>query len=227
MQLELDGGLSITLIRKRIKNLNLRIHQTGAVHLSAPVAVPLDKIYRFLHEKREWIAFHRERQLQRTPLTLQNTLQPGETLFFLGKSLSITIHPTSAKNHLIADETTMHFFIKPESTLDKKQDLLKHWYHEQMRNRLPDLLKKWESLIGVHANAYAIKTMKTRWGSCHPTQKRITLNLRLIEKPLFCLEYVIVHELVHLLEASHNKRFYALMSRFMPEWKLAKRELDT
>lgn len=225
MQLELDG-LAITLIRKRIKNLNLRIKQTGAVQISAPMALPLDKVYRFLHDKRAWIEFHRERLRQREPLTLPQTLQPGETLFFLGQPLAIEIHHTPKKNHIIADEDTLHFFIKTELPLEKKQVLLKRWYQEQMQNRLPDLFDKWESVIGVHANTYTIKTMKTRWGSCHPTQKRISLNLKLIEKPLICLEYVIVHELVHLLEASHNKLFYALMSQFMPEWKLAKLQLS-
>ena len=226
MQLELDG-LAITLLRKRIKNLNLRIHQTGAVQISAPMALSLDKVYRFLHDKRAWIDFHRQRLLQREPLVLTKTLQPGETLYFLGQPHDIQLHETLKKNHIIADHDTVHFFIKPELTLEKKQVLLKRWYCEQMLSRLPDLFKKWESIITVHANTYTIKTMKTRWGSCHPTQKRISLNLRLIEKPLICLEYVIVHELVHLLEASHNKRFYALMSQFMPEWKQVKMQLES
>jgi hypothetical protein len=206
--------------------LNLRIHQTGAVQISAPMALPLDKVYRFLHDKRAWIDFHRERLLQREPMALTKTLLPGETLFFLGKPHEIQIHDTLKKNHIIADHETVYFFVKPELTLEKKRVLLKRWYCEQMQSRLPDLFKKWESIIGVHANTYTIKTMKTRWGSCHPTQRRISLNLRLIEKPLICLEYVIVHELVHLLEASHNKRFYALMSQFMPEWKRVKMQLD-
>lgn len=225
MQLECDG-LAITLLRKRVKNLNLRIHQTGDVQISAPLAMPLDKVYRFLHDKRAWIDFHRERLLQREPLSLTKTLQPGETLFFLGQPHGIEIHHTLKKNHLIAGQNMLHFFIKPDLSLEKKQQLLKHWYSEQMQCRLPALFEKWESIIGVHAHQYTIKTMKTRWGSCHPLQKRISLNLRLIEKPLICLEYVIVHELVHLLEASHNKRFYMLMSRFMPEWQSIKMQLE-
>lgn len=225
MQLELDG-LPITLLRKRIKHLNLRIHQTGTVQISAPLALPLDKVYHFLNDKRAWIEFHRQRLLQREPMTITKTLQPGEKLFFLGHALSIHIHETLRKNHIISDHNALHFFIKPELTLEKKQALLKRWYREQMQSRLPDLFKKWEFIIGVHAHTYTIKLMKTRWGSCHPSQKRISLNLKLIEKPLICLEYVIVHELIHLLEASHNKRFYALMSQFMPEWKQVKMQLD-
>lgn len=89
----------------------------------------------------------------------------------------------------------------------------------QMQNLLPDLIQKWQSIMGVEVNQWLIRTMKTRWGSCNPRKKRICLNLHLIHQPLICIEYVVVHELVHLLEASHNHRFYALMNQFMPEWK--------
>lgn len=100
-------------------------------------------------------------------------------------------------------------------------------HREQMKTILPPLFEKWEAIIGVKANDWGVKAMKTRWGSCNTVKKRIWINLYLIHKPRICLEYVLVHELVHLLEASHNKRFYALMTEFMPDWKAHRQLLKT
>jgi hypothetical protein len=100
-------------------------------------------------------------------------------------------------------------------------------HREQMKAILPPLFEKWEAIIGVQASAWGVKVMKTRWGSCNTLKKRIWINLHLIHKPRICLEYVLVHELVHLLEASHNQRFYALMTEFMPDWKAHRQLLKT
>lgn len=106
-----------------------------------------------------------------------------------------------------------------EHATQQKLLILTNEHREQMKALLPPLFEKWEAMIGVKANQWGVKTMKTRWGSCNTIKKRIWINLHLIHKPQICLEYVLVHELVHLLEPSHNKRFYALMTQFMPEWE--------
>ncbi|NCT57468.1 MAG: M48 family metallopeptidase [Legionella sp.] len=104
---------------------------------------------------------------------------------------------------------------------------LTHQHRQQMKEILPPLFEKWEAIIGVKAHEWGVKAMKTRWGSCNTVKKRIWINLHLIHKPRICLEYVLVHELVHLLEASHNQRFYALMTEFMPDWKAHRQLLKT
>lgn len=114
-----------------------------------------------------------------------------------------------------------------EHTNKQKNQLLTSEHREQMKALLPPLFEKWEAIIGVKASEWGIKAMKTRWGSCNTVKKRIWLNVYLMHKPQICLEYVLVHELVHLLEASHNKRFYALMTEFMPRWKEHRRLLKT
>lgn len=121
-------------------------------------------------------------------------------------------------------EQKQAWITKQQAVMQKQQYLqsthhLTHEHREQMKALLPPLFEKWEAIIGVKANEWGIKAMKTRWGSCNTVKKRIWLNLHLMHKPQICLEYVLVHELVHLLEPSHNKRFYALMTEFMPEWK--------
>lgn len=105
--------------------------------------------------------------------------------------------------------------------------ILTNEHCDQMKAILPPLFEKWEVIIGVKAHEWGVKAMKTRWGSCNTVKKRIWINLHLIHKPRVCLEYVLVHELVHLLEASHNKRFYALMTEFMPDWKAHRQLLKT
>ena len=105
------------------------------------------------------------------------------------------------------------------------QDIEKKELTLQMQQLIPDLIKKWEPIIGVQVNEYCFKAMSSRWGSCHIHKKRITLNLYLMRKPFACLEYVLVHEMVHLLEASHNQRFHALMDKFMPNWPGHKKRL--
>jgi predicted metal-dependent hydrolase len=220
MLIEMEG-LAVKLLRKPVKNINLRIHRTGDVQVSVPLRLPLNSVYDFLSDKRQWIENHRRRLQMLTPEPPM-LLETGELLSFLGQRYALKIHEGFVKQRIELAGEDLHFFTRQSATLEQKQRLLTHWYRDQMRYYLPTLFEKWEALIGVKATTYGIKIMKTRWGSCHPIKKRIWLNLRLIEKPLICLEYVIVHELIHLLEASHNKRFYALMDQYMPEWRRVK-----
>ena len=121
----------------------------------------------------------------------------------------------------------MHFYIMPHMALSEQKHFLQQWYRQQMHRLLPELIKKWSMIVGVTIAEYRVKCMKTRWGSCNPLAKRICLNLNLIHKPLGCLEYVIVHELVHLYEPKHNQRFYAFMDHFMPSWKYYQTQLES
>jgi predicted metal-dependent hydrolase len=116
--------------------------------------------------------------------------------------------------------------VRPGTTKASKEKLLKEWYRTQMKEQVPPLLQKWERIIGVQANDWGIKQMKTKWGACNIEAKRIWLNLELAKKPPICLEYILVHELVHLHERHHNERFIGLMNQFMPKWRLHREELN-
>lgn len=217
MKLDLDG-LNIEIHRKRIKNLNLRINAQGEVKISVPLKYPLASIYAYLDEKRSWIEKHHAR-FKLLDIAKPLKLETGETHFFWGNPYTLIVYTDRQAPCIELQHKTMCFYVTQEMTLLQKQKCLEKWYKHQMEQVLPELIKKWQAMIGVHAETWVIKNMKTRWGSCSLSKKRICLNLRLIHKPLVCLEQVIVHELVHLLEASHNQRFYALMTKFMPEWK--------
>lgn len=209
---------SVTLQRKRVKNINLRIKRSGEVQVSAPHNMPIDMIQNFLHQKQAWIAEHQQRLLQLHQAVNQD-LNTGNYIHFQGIKYKLHVFETQTHQQIQLQDNQIHFYVKPQASRQQKEVLLTKWYRKEMENILPALMTKWQARMGVTIHQMSIKRMKSRWGSCQPQTKHITLNLRLIEKPVCCLEYVIVHELVHLFEASHNQRFYKLMSDYLPNWK--------
>lgn len=225
MNFEIDG-IPIELTRKSIKNVNLRIYPPhGLVKVSAPLCFSEQKIRRFLQEKSPWI--HRQRALINTRfLAAKETTPPENHLAFKGNNylLMITFHHGPA--HITINEDTIYCYAPEGYEQNQIEQLIDTWYRRELCELLPKLFAHWEAIIGVSTKEWGIKKMKTRWGSCNTQAKRIWLNLNLIKKPTICLEYVLVHELVHLLEASHNKRFYQLMTQFMPQWRSYKTLLE-
>lgn len=218
-------GMEIIVIKKRIKNINLRIDRQGVVKVSAPMRCSLQRIHAFLTEKEDWITLHVAKikaQPRQTPVSVQT----GELGYYLGKTYPFQVHTSHQRPCIKLEDDHIACFIRPSTTEDQKQLLLKDWYRTQMQSILPALITKWEPIIGVQVKEWGVRVMTSRWGSCNTLKSRIWLNLNLMQKPLICLEYVLVHEMVHLLEASHNRRFYALMSLFMPEWMACKRLLE-
>ncbi len=116
--------------------------------------------------------------------------------------------------------------VRPGTSEEKKQAIVDHWYRQQLKQAIPPLIARWEPLMGVNVERFFVRRMKTRWGSCNPRAGSIRLNTELAKKPGECLEYVVVHEMAHLLEPTHNARFVALMDRFMPHWKQMREELN-
>lgn len=213
-EIEIDG-IVVEILRKPIKNLHLRVYPpNGQVKVSAPMRFHLEAIRQQLEAKLSWIHHQRKRLSIQLP-----SFTSGELSYFLGKAYTLLVIESNSRPHIQLEENIIYCHIKPESTLIEKEQLFQHWYRQQMKQLLPPLISKWEPIIGVKVHHWGIKIMKTRWGSCNIHAHRIWLNLNLIKKPLSCLEYVLVHELIHLLEAGHNKRFYALMDKFLPDWR--------
>ncbi|MFP4419482.1 MAG: M48 family metallopeptidase [Desulfococcaceae bacterium] len=161
-----------------------------------------------------------ERQSQREMVT-------GESHFFQGRRYRLDVVETSGRAHIaVVNNTTLRLHIPPGADSQKRRAVLERWYRRNLRERLPALVEQWEPVVGVSVSEARIKRMKTRWGSCNIEARRIWLNLELIKKPPVCLEYILVHEMVHLLERRHTDRFSALMSRFLPDWRLRRDELN-
>lgn len=218
MIIEIDG-ISIDVSRKSIKNMNLRIYPPdGTVKVSIPLKYSEQLLRQHLHEKSTWIRAQRDRIRERSSYK-EEQLETGATISFKGKNCLLIFEEHNGPSQVKQQDELLLCYIPPQASLTQKQMVLDRWYRKEMESIIPDLIKHWESVIGVKAAEWGIKKMKTRWGSCNTRAKRIWLNLSLIKKPVICLEYVLVHELVHLHEASHNKRFYALMTQFMPQWR--------
>lgn len=206
-------GLVIEIIRKPIKHLYLRIRADDArVIASAPIKMPITTIRQFLLTKTKWL----RSRINKPRSNPSNAFDSSENLLYLG-----CIYPVIDSDVLKPHFTNQQFYAKKPLS----ETHVKHWYKQRLHELAAPLLQQWQLIIGVTVKDWVIRSMKSRWGSCNTRAARICLNLHLIKYPLPCLEYVIVHELVHLLEASHNRRFYQYMESFMPDWKLRHQRL--
>lgn len=220
------GNIEIEVEQKDIKNVHLSVYPPhGKVRIAAPLKMDIDTIRVFAISKLQWIkdqkqAFEEQkRESKKSAVDL-------ESHYFLGKRYILKIHETNTSNHLNIDHKHIHLHVKADTSKEKRLELIENWYREELKKIVPPLLSKWEKNIGVKTNDFGIKKMRTKWGSCNTDAKRIWLNLELAKKPKEHIEYIIVHELMHLLERSHNQRFVRLMDIHMPKWKFYRDELN-
>jgi hypothetical protein len=151
----------------------------------------------------------------------------GESHYFLGQRYRLRVLKQAAvPKVVIRDNSTIELHVRREITAKQRERLLERWYRRQLKELVPPVLEKWQSRLGVWTNEWAIKKMKTKWGACNVEARRIWLNLELAKKPVQCLEYIIVHELVHLMERHHNDNFISLMNNFLPQWRSRRDELN-
>lgn len=221
------GGVTIDVVLKDIKNVHLSVHPpTGRVTIAAPAHMSLDTVRLFAIAKVDWIRqqqvklSQQERETPREFLSRESHYVWGER--YLMKVLEVDAPPAIELKH-----SCMVFQIRPGMDNEKKKELLDGWYRELVRDAIQPLLATWEERIGVHASGVTVRRMKTKWGSCNPVSKSILLNTDLAKKPRECLEYIVVHELVHLLEPTHNERFIKLMDDQMPKWKSHRQLLNS
>lgn len=218
MILEIDG-IPVHVTRKPVRHLNIRVYPPDAtVKASAPFTLSTQTIHSLLAKRSAWIQSQRERLLTISRAQAQS-FNTGSRIEFQGKKYLFIVVEHQGPSCIQIKEEIVYCYTTPSSSQEKIETLVDQWYRKQLNHLLPELVDKWQKIMGVHAKAWGIKKMKTRWGSCNIQAQRIWLNLNLIKKPTPCLECVMVHELVHLLETRHNARFYLLMSQFMPNWR--------
>ena len=213
------GGVSVDVVKKDIKNVHLSVHPpTGRIRIAAPSRLSMDTIRVFAISKLKWI------KLQQAKLQAQERETPREYIereshYLWGKRylLSIAESPQPPSVELKHNRIVLH--VRPHTSVQARQIILEEWYREQIKREVPHLLAKWEAIIGVKIGRYFIRRMKTKWGSCNVGSRSILLNTDLAKKPPQCLEYILVHEIVHLLEPTHNSRFVDLMDGFVPKWR--------
>ena len=221
------GDLIVDVVRKDIKNLHLAVYPPdGRVRVAVPLlvddeAVRLAVISRLTWIRRQQTKFEKqERQSAREYVS-------GESHYYQGnRYLLSVIYCDGVPKVTVRNNTTIDLFVRPGSDTIQRERVMLAWYRRQLKQLVPPLVAKWEAIVGVEVAEWRVKQMKTKWGTCNPAAGRIWLNLELIKKPVACLEYIIVHEMVHLLERQHNDRFVAYMDKFMPQWRLVRAELN-
>jgi predicted metal-dependent hydrolase len=221
------GVLEILVVRKPIKNLHLSVlPPDGKVRVSSPIRMNDDAIRTLIATRIPWIRKQKAKftaQARQTPREFVS----GEDHYFFGCRYRLEVrHKDEPPNVHLKGKNRIILQMRPNTTLERREEIVMDWYRGELRPVAEDLLERWQKRIGVQVRLWGIKRMKTRWGTCNQKAQRILLNLELTKKPIGCIEYVIVHELLHLIEKKHNEHFVKLMTKHLPNWRSRKEELN-
>ena len=214
----------ITITRKKIKNMYLRVHQDGTVTVSAPKRASDKVIWEFINSKSDWIITQREKMLSRQSIG-QSTLKEtkflnGEIHYLWGQPCRLLVEETEGRSSIsLVEKSYLYMRVSKHSTIEQRKHLLEEFYRRELKTVIPHLMEKYAAIVGKSPAEWRIRNMKTKWGTCNVQDKRIWLALNLAKKHPKCLEYVIVHELTHLHEPNHSKAFWARMDAYFPEWR--------
>ena len=215
------------IVRKAIKNLHLGVYPShGRVRVAAPLAVSDDAVRLAVIGKLGWIR-RQQAKFAAQPRQAEREMVSGESHYFLGRRyrLRVVEHLGAGRVELMS-RATLELRVRRDADGFTRERVLQRWYRGHLRQLIPPLLAKWEARIGVQPAEWGIKKMKTKWGACNVDARRIWLNLELAKKPVQCLEYLVVHELMHFNERHHNDRFVSLMDRYLPDWRHRRQELN-
>lgn len=221
------GDLEVEVIRKDIKNVHLSVlPPNGRVRMSAPAHMKLDTLRVYAVSRLQWI------RKQQAKLRGQDRESPRdyierESHYLWGKRYLMTVAEKDEPPKVELTHRNMILQVRPGASQEKREEILAGWYRDRLREAVPPLIGRWEPMLGVKVEKFFIQHMKTKWGSCSPDRGTIRLNSELAKKPPECLEYLVVHEMVHLLEPTHNDRFLGLMGRFMPNWRSRRDTLNS
>lgn len=221
------GELHAEVTRKAIKHVHLSVlPPAGKVRVAAPQGMPMDTIRLFVISKLAWIR-SQQRKLQSQDRETPREFLNKESHYLWGKRYLLEISFADAAPAVSLTPRKLHLQVRPGADQARCEEVLDGWYRQQVREAVPALLAKWESLLQVKSSRVFVQRMKTKWGSCTRDSGYIRLNTDLAKKPPECLEYIVVHELVHLLEPTHNERFAALMDLYLPHWRHLKKQLNS
>ncbi len=217
-------GVEILFRRKKMRNIRISIlPPTGEVRVSAAIRYSQKQVKEFVGSKIDWIKKSQAKILKlrdEGKIKLPLKLVSGEEIEFAGKKFVLEVVKNSAKNLVMLQSDSLQIWVKGQSNFSQRQKLLDDFYRKNLREIIPPLIKKYEEKMDVRVAEFGIKKMKTRWGTCNVRSRKIWLNLELAKSSAKFLESIVVHEMTHLLEANHSKKFYELMDRFMPDWRL-------
>ena len=213
------GDLEADLIKKDIKNIHLSVYPpTGRVRISAPNRMKTETIRSFALSKIPWIKREQKKLLKQERETRRDYVE-RESHYVWGQRCLLKVVEEDCPPTVDLRHKTITLHVRPNSNREKRAEIVETWYRNLVKEALPELIQKWEPILKVKVHRTFVSRMKTKWGSCNPKAENIRINSELAKKPKECLEYIVVHEMVHLLEPTHNDRFIQLMDRFLPQWK--------
>jgi predicted metal-dependent hydrolase len=220
------NNIEVDIVRKDIKNLHLAVYPPdGHVRVAVPTHINDDNVRLAVISKLSWIKKQQNKFNSQTRQSIREMIS-GECHYVFGKAYRLEVIERSGLHEIVVKNSSkLLLFVNPNTSLKNRKLVLDEWYRKELKIRIPKLLDTWQPIIGKQASDWGIKKMKTKWGSCNINAGRIWVNLELAKKPPECLEYVLVHELVHLWERHHNDNFKGLMDKFIPLWRLHKETL--
>lgn len=221
------SGIDVEIRRKAIKNLHVGVYPPdGKVRVAAPAHLDDEAVRLAIVSRLSWIRRQRkgfidqQRQSPRDMVT-------GESHYFAGRRYRLDVIEHAGRPAVsLKGNHTLELKVSPGTDQKQRRHILERWYRKALKSRIPELLARWEPIVDVKVSECRVKKMKTKWGSCNARAGRIWLNLELVKKPESCVEYILVHEMVHLLERHHNERFRELMDYFMPDWRTRRDQLN-
>lgn len=219
------GSLEVEVKFKPIKNLHLSVHPPhGKVTISSPDFFDLEKVKVYLTTKIGWIK-REQKKIASQDREGEKLMITRESHYFLGKRYLLKV--TEAKRAYVEiHHQVIELFSPSHYTTEQKQKQLDNWYRKELNTVLEKLLMHHLPVMNLMVNNYSVRKMKTKWGSCNDQNRTLNFNIELIKKPIECIDYIVVHELVHLLERNHNKNFVILMNKYLPNWRIQKKILN-
>lgn len=231
------GSIPIEVNYRKVKSIRLTVYPSGGkVKISSPQGMTREAIEKFAASKITWIKKHRDKFLKNPS---NGKLQAGETLrnhssvyiWGIEHRLELIEHTgakaSRANSKVAVSGGQMLMYIRPLSTKAKKMQILDRWYRRILKEAAEEMIKKWEEVIGVEVRKLYVRKMKSHWGSCNYEKQTLRLNSELAKRNPECLEYVIVHEMLHIIEKGHNKNFYRLLNNYIPDWKIIRNRMKT
>ncbi len=221
------SDVTIDVVRKNIKNIHLAVYPpTGRVRIAAPLTIHEDAIRLFAIAKLSWIR-RNQRRFEAQERILPRAYKQRESHYFQGRRYLLNIIEKDAPPEVVLrTRTYIDLYIRQNTSADKRHEIMTEWYRQELKKQVPALIAKWEKYLNITVNEWQVKQMKTKWGACNIEQKRVWLNLELAKKPVASLEYIVVHEMVHLLERHHSNRFQQYMDTYLPDWRQLRTELN-
>lgn len=220
------ANIPVEVVKKKIKNMHLYVlPPDGHVRVSVPASLSDEVITMFVRTKIGWIRKQREK-FQNQPRQAKREYVSGETFYVWGKQYYLQVVYSYSGNSLVLSGDKAILTVRKESTVKQRENYVRGWYRTQLKEKINQLLPKWEQITDLHPSSWQTKYMTTKWGTCNTQTRKIWLNLQLAKKPVECLEYVLLHELAHLQVKNHGPEFVAILDQYMPFWRDIKKSLN-